>query len=91
MKNFFNSRLQKSGCFEELLNFKNDKKECGKIVSVGDYQITAKEIVKLLTDIKLFKEYSQNALVQSIENRSVLQEANAIRKVYENLWNNKKH
>ena len=81
----------KTGYFEEFLNVANEEKACGKIVPIGDYPTASKEILNLFTDINLFKEFSKNALKEATENYSVSQEANAIRKVYENLWNNKKH
>ena len=76
----------KTGYFEEFLNVSNEEKACGKIVPIDDYQSASKEILNLLTDINLFKKFSKNALIQSTKNYSVLQEAEAIKKVYEKLW-----
>ena len=75
----------KTGYFEEFLNVSNEEKACGKIVPIDDYQSASKEILNLLTDINLFKKFSKNALIQSTKNYSVLQEAEAIKKVYEKL------
>ena len=77
----------KTGYFEEFLNVSNEKKACGKIVSIEDYKTASKEIVALLSDQELFGKFSENAINQSKEKYNVLEEANAINKVYEYLWN----
>ena len=77
----------KTGYFEEFLNISNIDKACGKIVSIEDYQNASKEIVSLLSNHKVFRKFSENAINQSKEKYNVLEEANAINKVYEYLWN----
>ena len=77
----------KTGYFEEFLNISNNDKACGKIVSIEDYQTASKEIVALLSNQKLFRKFSENAINQANQKYNVLEEANAINKVYENLWN----
>ena len=52
---------------------------------IGDYP-TAQRNFKPFSDINLFKKFSKNARKQSIEKYSVLEEAEAIKKVYEKLW-----
>ena len=79
----------KTGYFEEFLNISDDKKACGKIVPTDDYQAASREIVALLTNQKLFDKFSSNAINQSTQKYSVLEEATAINKVYEDLWNSK--
>jgi mannosyltransferase len=79
----------KTGYFEEFLNISDNKKACGKIVPTNDYQTASKEIVALLTNQKLFDKFSSNAINQSKQKYSVLEEATAINKVYEDLWNSK--
>ena len=77
----------KTGYFEEFLNVSNEENACGKIVSIEDYKTASKEIVALLSDQELFSKFSKNAIDQSKQKYNVLEEANAINKVYEYLWN----
>lgn len=77
----------KTGYFEEFVNISDEKKACGKIVSIEDHQTASEEIVKLLSNKALFNKYSMNAISLSKGKYSVLQEANFINKVYESLWN----
>jgi len=77
----------KTGHFEEFLNIADDDKACGKIVSVEDYQTASKEIVALLSNQKLFRKFSENAINRANQKYNVLEEAKAINKVYEYLWN----
>ena len=77
----------KTGYFEEFLNISDEKKACGKIVPTDDYQTASKEIVALLTNQELFDKFSSNAINQSKQKYSVFEEANAINKVYKDLWN----
>ena len=77
----------KTGYFEEFLNISDEKKACGKIVPTNDYQTASKEVVALLTNQELFDKFSSNAINQSKQKYSVFEEANAINKVYEDLWN----
>ena len=77
----------KTGYFEEFLNISNNDEACGKIVSIEDYQNASKEIVSLLSDQKLFRKFSENATKQANQKYNVLEEANAVNKVYEYLWN----
>ena len=77
----------KTGYFEEFLNISDEKKACGKIVPTDDFQTASKEIVALLTNQELFDKFSSNAINQSKQKYSVFEEANAINKVYEDLWN----
>ena len=76
----------KTGYFEEFLNVSNKENACGKIVPTEDYQTASKEIVDLLSNQKLFLELSENAINQAQQKYNVLEEANAINKVYEYLW-----
>ena len=76
----------KTGYFEEFVSISDEKKACGKIVSIEDYQTASEEIVKLLSNKALFNKYSMNAIIISKEKYSVLKEANSINKVYESLW-----
>ena len=76
----------KTGYFEEFISISDEKKACGKIVSIEDYQTASEEIVKLLSNKALFNKYSMNAIIISKEKYSVLKEANSINKVYESLW-----
>ena len=76
----------KTGYFEEFLNISNNDEACGKIVSIEDYQNASKEIVALLSSQKLFRKFSENAINQAQQKYNVLEEANAINKVYEYLW-----
>jgi len=77
----------KTGYFEEFLNISNNDEACGKIVSIEDYQNASKEIVSLLSNQKLFRKFSENAIKQANQKYNVLEEANAVNKVYEYLWN----
>ena len=77
----------KTGYFEEFLNISDEKRACGKIVPTDDYQTASKEIVALLSDQELFGKFSENAINQSKEKYNVFEEAYAINKVYEELWN----
>ena len=81
----------KTGYFEEFLNISNEKKACGKIVPTDDYQTASKEIVALLTNQKLFDKFSSNAIDQAKQKYSVFEEATAINKVYQDLWNSEIH
>jgi mannosyltransferase len=81
----------KTGYFEEFLNISDEKKACGKIVPTDDYQTASKEIVALLTNQKLFYKFSSNAINQAKQKYSVFEEATAINKVYEDLWNSEIH
>ena len=76
----------KTGYFEEFLNAANEEKACGKIVQLEDYRTASKEILNLLSRQELLNKYSKNAMSQAKQNYSVLDEANAIKKVYEDLW-----
>ena len=76
----------KTGYFEEFLNASNNDKTCGKIVSIEDYENASKEIVALLSDQELLSKFSKNAINQSRQKYNVLEEANAITKLYEYLW-----
>jgi len=76
----------KTGYFEEFLNVTNGDKACGKIVHLEDYQTASKEILNLLSGQELFNKYSKNAISQAKQTYSALDEANAIKKVYEDLW-----
>ena len=51
-----------------------------------DYKTASKEIVALLSDQELLSKFSKNAIKQSRQKYNVLEEANAINKVYEYLW-----
>ena len=79
----------KTGYFEEFLNISDEKKTCGKIVPTDDFHTASKEIVTLLTNQKLFEKFSSNAIDQAKQKYSVFEEATAINKVYEDLWNRK--
>ena len=81
----------KTGYFEEFLNISDEKKACGKIVPTDDYQTASKEIVALLTNQKLFDKFSSNAIDQAKQKYSVFDEATAINKVYQDLWNSEIH
>ena len=81
----------KTGYFEEFLNISDEKKACGKIVPTGDYQTASKEIVALLSNQKLFSKFSENAINQAKQKYNVSEEAKAINKVYEDLWNSEQN
>ena len=76
----------KTGYFEEFLNVSNKENACGKIVPIEDYQNASKEIVALISDQELLSKFSKNAINQSRQKYNVLEEANAINKVYDYLW-----
>ena len=81
----------KTGYFEEFLNISDEKKACGKIVPTNDYETASKEIIALLTNQELFDKFSSNAIDQAKQKYSVFEEATAINKVYQDLWNSKIH
>ena len=76
----------KTGYFEEFLNTSDQEEACGTIVPIEDYQTASKEIVALLSNQRLFRKFSENAINQAKQKYNVLEEANAINKVYEYLW-----
>ena len=76
-----------TGYFKEFLNALDEEKACGKIVALEDYKAASKEIISLLSDGERFDKFSQSALLRANENYSAFEEANAINKVYEYLWN----
>jgi mannosyltransferase len=79
-----------TGHFKEFLNTRNENKACGSIVPIGDYEVATEKVIKILSDRKLFDKFSQNALLQVKKNYSAVEEAKAIKKVYEKLWNDEK-
>ena len=79
----------KTGYFEQFLNSDDQENSCGKIIPLEDHQTAAKEIIKLLSDEHSFRKFSHNALIQAKQKYNVLEEANAINKVYNRLWSEK--
>ena len=79
-----------TGYFKKFLNTQDADKACGKIVPLEDHRRASEEVLNLLSDRKLFDEFSQNALLQVTKNHSAVEEAKAINKVYEKLWNEEK-
>ena len=79
-----------TGHFKAFLNTHNENIACGNIVPIGDYKVATEKIINILSDRKLFDKFSQNALLQVRENYSAVEEAKAINKVYEKLWNEEK-
>ena len=79
-----------TGHFKEFLNTHNENKACGSIVPIGDYEVATEKVTNILSDRKLFDKFSQNALLQVTKNYSAVEEAKAIKKVYEKLWNDGK-
>jgi len=79
-----------TGHFKEFLNTRNENKACGGIVPIGDYEVATEKVINILSDRKLFDKFSQHALLQVTKNYSAVEEAKAIKKVYEKLWNDEK-
>ena len=77
-----------TGYFKEFLNAQDEDKSCGNIVPLEDYKEASKELVNLLLDKERFDRFSQSALLQ-VTKYSALKEAQAINKVYEELWGQK--